>query len=1344
LVESVPWDERIHRVFGAHALPAQSIPTIFSATFDSASDTHLLSLEAAEALLTEKKESNLRILGVSGSTTRAELAGHLILEVEAPDKTTYHVDLGLAHGMSTCPMNLLSVALLINSGGIVHFERDNSYFQPYPNASKIPFQQNNGMFQLDARRGVLSPTSAAETTSSFHEDGQVFGASASLPIWHRRLRHISHDLLVRIANGSAVDGLKIKGKPQPSKCNCDACKQAKIRRSAVPSEREFCDPASFVGHTVSTDVKSLPYNTFKGYKYCLVFVDHYSRLTVSYYMRHKSETTQKLKDYLREMRRLGVQVRTIQSDRGSEYFSQVGETRADRDRKEHEFTAYCHAQEPKIHHVVTAIEMKANLAEVFFREHFRAANAMLWEARLSPAFWADAVAYSSFLYNRTPNSHTGMHTTPLTLVTGEKPNWSKIRTFGCDVFQHIPNNPYYKIPGIPRGRRLIFVGFDSKLSGFKCFDPETRRYHSTANLYFQEDFSYRIDALRHHDQRRALLKNEEDQPVILDDFDDPNSSAVRSLYLDPDAPQMEELSFKNASLGGETSRESLAAEEPDTPPTTTTPTSTITNGPLNETAIAAEHARGILREGVVLRPLRLQAVGVEAPYNPEDQRFLRYAQQHTVPVLYLMPCPKKKDSSSRRRYLKYMHATTLTEAHELGASRDDIVWDYRRGFIAFPRHENDMSGHVHCAFEFAEQHGHVHVLQAARRRTLRTFETDIKLANVFHATTTTPTSTTTSKTFHQQLETVFEPEVIEKQLEDRQSMLRFADEQMAKVLNTNTTPSRIDFALASDPTRLEEALDAPDAAEWRKAMDDEMHSMSRFGVYRRVPKSAANGRQVLGCKWVLKRKRDQFGQITRYRARLVAQGFLQRPYDSYDPDATYSPVVHRDTLRLFLSLCAAENLHVYQTDVKAAFLQADLAEKIYLRAPPGYNYRTPQGEPEVLELSKAIYGIKQASSCFWDSLQKHLVSKGYEPILGDPCLFRKVLPDGRMIFICTYVDDLITGVSDPSLMDQFLGEIRERFVIEEGEGKPVDYLLGIAVSQNITEGTIFMNMENAITKLCESILTKEELTKSDRIDTPMLQTPLLHQKERTVPSNDFDYLSVVGSLLHLTNCVRFDISYAVGVLARHAATPGAQHVRAVKRVLQYLYNTRTLGITYSRPELGRKNIPFMYEGAKHPLDNGTNRLQTFADSDYAADETRRSTMGTVVMMNGGPISWSSVLGKTVALSTCEAEVNAAVSAAKDALHLQRMLFDLGYAQSSDTLQIAEDNSACIAQAESGLRHVRKAKHYEVRLRFLQQLVVDREIEFVYCPTDRMLADFFTKPLDSEKFQRFRNYLVGEH
>jgi hypothetical protein len=168
----------------------------------------------------------------------------------------------------------------------------------------------------------------------------------------------------------------------------------------------------------------------------------------------------------------------------------------------------------------------------------------------------------------------------------------------------------------------------------------------------------------------------------------------------------------------------------------------------------------------------------------------------------------------------------------------------------------------------------------------------------------------------------------------------------------------------------------------------------------------------------------------------------------------------------------------------------------------------------------------------------------------------------------------------------------------------------------------------------------------------------------------------------------------------------------------------------------------MYEGATHPLDDGHNRLQVFADSDYAAGQSRRSTMGSVLMMNGGPVSWSSILGKTVAMSTCEAEVNAAVVAAKDALHLKQLLVDLGHFDPGTPLQIGEDNSACIAQAESGLRHVRNTKHYEIRLRFLEELVVDKRVKFVYCPTDLQLADFFTKSLDPIKFRRFRDFIMS--
>ena len=117
---------------------------------------------------------------------------------------------------------------------------------------------------------------------------------------------------------------------------------------------------------------------------------------------------------------------------------------------------------------------------------------------------------------------------------------------------------------------------------------------------------------------------------------------------------------------------------------------------------------------------------------------------------------------------------------------------------------------------------------------------------------------------------------------------------------------------------------------------------------------------------------------------------MQRPYDSFIPEETYSPVVHKDSLRLFLSVAAA---------VKAAFLQAPLSERIYMRAPPGYWSVNSDGCEEISELHKAIYGLKKASNAFWNAIHSHLIEKGFESILGDPCLFRRVALDGSVILV---------------------------------------------------------------------------------------------------------------------------------------------------------------------------------------------------------------------------------------------------------------------------------------------------------------------------------------------------------
>ena len=58
------------------------------------------------------------------------------------------------------------------------------------------------------------------------------------------------------------------------------------------------------------------------------------------------------------------------------------------------------------------------------------------------------------------------------------------------------------------------------------------------------------------------------------------------------------------------------------------------------------------------------------------------------------------------------------------------------------------------------------------------------------------------------------------------------------------------------------------------------------------------------------------------------------------------------------------------------------------------------------------------------------------------------------------------------------------------------------------------------------------------------------------------------------------------------------------------------------------------------------------------------------------------MGKTIAMSTCEAEIHAAVVAVKDAIHIKKMLQDLELYPGDRPLEIAEDNSAAVAQANS--------------------------------------------------------------
>ena len=150
------------------------------------------------------------------------MSGQFILSLQGPSGKIYHVDLGTAHGMKNCPMNLLSLSLLVKKGAIIHFEQDNCYIVPPGTLDQIPIQQNGGLFQVPMLKAVSGDNTSAQFLAKYNEssdDVQEYSfdvagysfLSGDLSLWHRRLAHISKERLLRIHGHNLVDGFHLVG-----------------------------------------------------------------------------------------------------------------------------------------------------------------------------------------------------------------------------------------------------------------------------------------------------------------------------------------------------------------------------------------------------------------------------------------------------------------------------------------------------------------------------------------------------------------------------------------------------------------------------------------------------------------------------------------------------------------------------------------------------------------------------------------------------------------------------------------------------------------------------------------------------------------------------------------------------------------------------------------------------------------------------------------------------------------------------------------------------------------------------------------------------------------------------
>ena len=503
---------------------------------------------------------------------------------------------------------------------------------------------------------------------------------------------------------------------------------------------------------------------------------------------------------------------------------------------------------------------------------------------------------------------------------------------------------------------------------------------------------------------------------------------------------------------------------------------------------------------------------------------------------------------------------------------------------------------------------------------------------------------------------------------------------------------------AVEPKTYKEAMTSPDSDKWAKAIADEYGLLMARGTW--ILDDLPPGRKPVGCRWVFKIKRNPAGQIERYKARLVAQGFTQRYGEDYFE--TYSPVAGIATIRLLMAWAVQQNMFIDQYDLEGAYLHGDIDTAIFMKQPEGYV--EPGQKSKVCRIVRSLYGLRQSGRCWNSKFNEVMLKHGMIRSFTDSCVYIIRINEHTGV-IPIYVDDSPAIASSQQMRKLLrcilMSEFKVRYL------GPVNTLLGIQFTR-FPDGSLGLNQTDYIKKL----LTKYEMSDCNPAPTPLdpgtkLQKNMGSSQEEKREMEEVPYRQLIGALSYVARATRFDISFAVNVLAQFSSDPEPMHWVAAKRILRYLKGTLEMNLIYRKTSVE----PHIYADASL----GTDR------------DDRRSYSGIASLFGTSLINWHASKQKSVSYSTMEAEYRAIGLATKEALWMRNLLTEIGYFSSSQSpLKIYSDSQAAIAHAVSRIENSR-SKYIDIACHFVREHIERHETQLIYVGTKNNLADVFTKP-----------------
>ena len=213
---------------------------------------------------------------------------------------------------------------------------------------------------------------------------------------------------------------------------------------------------------------------------------------------------------------------------------------------------------------------------------------------------------------------------------------------------------------------------------------------------------------------------------------------------------------------------------------------------------------------------------------------------------------------------------------------------------------------------------------------------------------------------------------------------------------------------------------------------------------------------------------------------------------------------------------------------------------------------------------------------------------------------------------------------------------------------------------------------------------------------------------------------MTAKALFLAKRARPDIQTAVSFLCTRVKRPDEDDYKKLGRLMKYLQGTREMTLTIE-PD----NIQV---------------VKWWVDASYAVHSDMKSHTGGFMSLGKGTVYGTSTKQKLNTKSSTEAELVGVDDCMLQIIWTGYFLKEQGY----DVVnKLYQDNQSAIKLEENGRRSSgKRTRHINIRYFFVKDRIEKKELFVDYCPTEDMIADYFTKPLQGALFQKFRKMILN--